>query len=223
MSSVGLAGWGLFSKLQMRSSTQPGPCPAPWKTFWWVLIHGYLSEYFSGLGRYRKRFPLGFVRDEGPIAGCHQKSLECGVCSSLCGHTCLLCPSLSSLCWLWSHPRNQKTPCAAERHGSRKPSLCSHALPTLCLLWGSPRTQGTQLLFLPWMQNRRDVASPSGGCRAQPGCPFGSYLPPCSQIQLLQLQEKVLEISHPDSDGCSYGCWWARVWRYWNYPNHFIQ
>lgn len=61
------------------------------------ICHGY----FSGLARYRKHFPRGFVRDEGPIAGCHQKShgvVNIDARSSFSGHTCLLCPSLGSLC-----------------------------------------------------------------------------------------------------------------------------
>lgn len=33
------------------------------------------AEYFSGLAGQQEHFPLGFVRDEGPRAGSHQKSL----------------------------------------------------------------------------------------------------------------------------------------------------
>ena len=182
-----------------RSCSQPWSlsCALKGPPSWWVPIHGYLPEYFSGLARYQKRFPLSFVRDEGPIAGSHQKSLgvvHIDVCSSLSGGVCSLCPSLGSLCWLQSLLLKPEKPKHSLRSRKRripkaKSLLPPSAVPTLFAL-RVPKRWGTQWLFLPWMQKRTDVSSPSGGCRAQPDCPFGScpHLPTCSQPDLQGLR-----------------------------------
>lgn len=113
---------------------------------------GDLPEYSSGLAKYQKLFPLGFIRDEGPIRT--PLVVHIDVWSCLCAHC-----AQRGLLVLALKQEESKIPCLPREF--QKPSLCSHHLlypPSL--LWRSPST---------WVHSGCSFS----GCRKEQMCPFG--------------------------------------------------